>query len=110
MTKIFENVPARRKFLKAEATERGLCLDAIARLALAYPEIGFKVFANGREVFTAPAARDISDRIAFVMGADFSSYCIALDVEKESVRLSGFILGWMVIGRSHLKKSASIFS
>lgn len=91
VTRIFENVPARRKFLKAEATERGLCLDAIARLALAHPEIGFKVFANGREVFTAPAARDISDRIAFVMGADFSSYCIALDVEKESVRLSGFI-------------------
>ncbi|NTW77542.1 MAG: hypothetical protein HGB33_07195, partial [Syntrophaceae bacterium] len=80
-----------RKFLKAEATERGLCLDAIARLALAHPEVGFKVFANEREVFNAPGAKDISDRIAFVMGTDFSSHCISLEAEKESVRLSGFI-------------------
>ncbi|MEN6489070.1 MAG: DNA mismatch repair endonuclease MutL [Smithella sp.] len=91
VTKIFENVPARRKFLKAEATERGLCLDANARQALAHPEVGFKVFANEREVFNAPGAKDISDRIAFVMGTDFSSHCISLEAEKESVRLSGFI-------------------
>ena len=91
VTKIFENVPARRKFLKAEATERGLCLDATVRLALAHPEISFKVLANGREVFTAPEAGDIADRIPFVMGADFSSHCIAVDAEKEGVRLSGFI-------------------
>jgi DNA mismatch repair protein MutL len=91
VTKIFENVPARRKFLKTESTERGLCLDAIARLALAHPEISFKVFANGREIFAAPEAKDISERIAFVMGADFSDHCISLDAEKESVKLSGFI-------------------
>ncbi len=91
VTKIFENVPARRKFLKTETTERGLCLDAIARLALAHPEISFKVIANEREIFTAPGAKDISDRIAFVMGADFSSHSISLDVEKDSVKLSGFI-------------------
>ena len=91
VTKIFANVPARRKFLKTETTERGLCLDAIARLALAHPEVSFKVLVNGREVFAAPAARDISERIAFVLGADFSGHCLSLDVEQESVKLSGFI-------------------
>ena len=91
VTKIFANVPARRKFLKTESTEQGLCLDAITRLALAHPEISFKVFANGREIFAAPEAKDISERIAFVMGADFSDHCLSVDVEKESVKLSGFI-------------------
>ncbi|MGV8056454.1 MAG: DNA mismatch repair endonuclease MutL [Smithellaceae bacterium] len=91
VTKIFENVPARRKFLKTESTEQGLCLDAITRLALAHPEIRFKVLANSREIFTAPEAKDISERIAFVMGSDFSSHCLSVDGEKENVKLSGFI-------------------
>lgn len=91
VTKIFANVPARRKFLKAESTERGLCLDAIARLALAHPEISFKVFAGGREIFAAPAAKDMSARIAFVMGADFSADCLPVDAQNENIRLSGFI-------------------
>ena len=43
ITEIFANVPARRKFLKTEATEQGLCLDAITRLALAHPEIALKL-------------------------------------------------------------------
>lgn len=91
VTKIFANVPARRKFLKTEPTEQGLCLDAITRLALAHPEIRFKVLADGREIFAAPEAKDISERIAMVMGADFSDHCLSVDAQKESVRLSGFI-------------------
>lgn len=91
VTKIFENVPARRKFLKAEATEQGLCLDAITRLSLAHPEIRFKVTANGREIFAAPEAKDISERIASVMGADFSDHCLSVTEEKEAISLSGYI-------------------
>ena len=91
VTKIFENVPARRKFLKTEPTEQSLCLDAITRLALAHPEVRFKVLANGREIFAAPEAKDISERIAMVMGADFSDHCLSVEGEKENVQLSGFI-------------------
>ena len=91
VNKIFANIPARRKFLKAEATEQGLCLDAITRLALAHPEIRFKVIINGREVFAAPEARDVSERIAMVMGEDFSSHCISVKAQKENISLNGFI-------------------
>ena len=91
VTKIFANVPARRKFLKTETTEQGACLDVITRLALAHPEIRFKVSANGKEVFTAPEVDDMSKRIAMVMGEEFSSRCIAVDEEKGSVSLTGFI-------------------
>lgn len=91
VTKIFENVPARRKFLKTESTEQGLCLDAVARLALAHPEISFKVFANGREVLAVPEAKDISERMKIVMGADFSDHCLSVDVERENIKFSGLI-------------------
>lgn len=91
ITEIFANVPARRKFLKTEATEQGLCLDAITRLALAHPEIRFKVNVNGRDAFTAAQAKDASERIAMVMGEDFSNHCVSINAQKENVSLTGFI-------------------
>jgi DNA mismatch repair protein MutL len=91
VTKIFTNVPARRKFLKTEATEQGLCLDAITRLALAHPEINFKVNINGRDAFTAPQVKDSSERIAMVMGEDFSHHRVLIAAQKENVSLTGFI-------------------
>jgi len=91
VTKIFANVPARRKFLKTESTEQGLCMDAITRLALAHPEISFKVNVNGRDAFTAPQARDASERIAMVMGEDFSNHRVFINAQKENISLTGFI-------------------
>ncbi len=91
ITEIFANVPARRKFLKTEATEQGLCMDAITRLALAQPEIRFKVNVNGRDAFTAPQARDSSERITMVMVEDFSNHCFLINAQRENVSLTGFI-------------------
>ena len=91
VTKIFANVPARRKFLKTEATEQGLCLDVITRLALAHPEIRFKVLVNGKEMFSAPEVNDVSKRISMVMGDDFSAHCILVDAQKDNLSLTGFI-------------------
>jgi DNA mismatch repair protein MutL len=68
-----------------------LCLDAITRLALAHPEINFKVNVNGRDAFTAPQVRDASERIAMVMGEDFSHHCVLINAEKENISLTGFI-------------------
>ncbi len=91
VTKIFANVPARRKFLKTEATEQSACLDVITRIALAHPEVRFKVSANGKEMFVAPEVGDISKRISMVMGDDFSAHCIAINEQKENMSLTGFI-------------------
>lgn len=91
ITEIFANVPARRKFLKTEATEQGLCLDAVTRLALAHPEIRFTVRVNGREALAAPQAKDVSRRIAMVMGNDFFNHHIAISAQNENVSLAGFI-------------------
>jgi len=91
VTKIFANVPARRKFLKTEATEQSACLDAVTRLALAHPEVRFHVLVNGRETFVAPEAKDISQRIAMVMGEDFAAHCLAVEAQKDNLALTGFI-------------------
>ena len=91
VTKIFTNIPARKKFLKTEATEQSLCLDVVTRLALAHPEIRFKVLVNGREVFTVPQASEVSERIALVMGMDFSAHCISVHAQRENISLTGFI-------------------
>ncbi len=91
VNKIFANIPARKKFLKTESTEQSLCLDVITRLALAHPEIRFKVLVNGREVFAVPQASEVSERIAIVMGMDFSAHCISVQEQRENVSLTGFI-------------------
>jgi DNA mismatch repair protein MutL len=91
ITKIFANVPARRKFLKTEATEQGACLDVVTRLALAHPEIRFKALVNGKELFSAPEVSDISKRISMIMGDDFSAHCISVDAQKDNLSLTGYI-------------------
>ena len=91
VNKIFANIPARKKFLKTESTEQSLCLDVITRLALAHPEVRFKVLVNGREVFAVPEASEVAERIAIVMGMDFSAHCISVQEQRENVSLTGFI-------------------
>lgn len=91
VSNIFAHVPARKKFLKKEATEQSLCMDAISRLALAHPEIRFRARVNSKELFAAPKTADFNQRVASVMGMDFSASCMPLGGEKENIKLSGFI-------------------
>jgi len=91
ITDIFANVPARRKFLKTEATEQAACLDAITRLALAHPEVRFTATADGREVFAAPATGNVTERIAMVLGEDFTAHCREISGQKDALRLRGYI-------------------
>jgi len=91
VTEIFARVPARRKFLKTEPTEQAACVDVITRLALAHPEIRFKVSADGREVFAAPETRAAAQRIAMVMGRDFAEHSLAVQNQNDRLFLTGFI-------------------
>ena len=91
VSNIFAHIPARKKFLKKEATEQSLCMDAITRLALAHPEIRFRAQVNSKEIFAAPKTSDFKQRIAAVMGMDFSASCMPVGGEKENIKLAGFI-------------------
>lgn len=91
VSNIFANIPARRKFLKKENTEQSLCLDAVTRASLAYPEIRFRASVDDKEVFAVPQSAEIKQRVAAVMGMDFSANCIGVQGERENWKLSGFI-------------------
>ncbi len=96
---LFFRTPARLKFLKQPRTEQNYAVDAIQRLAMAHPEIGFTLSDGQRTVLKLPSVEgrlDIEedagllDRLAAVMGRDFSDNAIAIAAEREGIRLSGF--------------------
>jgi DNA mismatch repair protein MutL len=60
---LFWNTPARLKFLKSEATETAAISEAVLRLSLAYPEVHFRLRANGRQLMDLPPHRDLPERV-----------------------------------------------
>ena len=86
---LFFNLPARRKFLRTEATEFGHCEDVFKRIALSRPGVAFSLRHNGRVVSHLHAG-DAARRIAAVAGAEFAGAARALDENSSGLRLSGF--------------------
>ncbi|MCO6414564.1 DNA mismatch repair endonuclease MutL [Siccirubricoccus sp. KC 17139] len=85
---LFFAVPARRKFLKSPRAEGDQAVEAVRRLALAWPEVGFRVTLEGREVLSlAPAARE--ERLAALLGADFAAAALPVTAEGGGLTLSG---------------------
>jgi DNA mismatch repair protein MutL len=88
---LFFNTPARRKFLKTEATEYAHCAEAVRRLALAQPQVAFTLIHNGRVQLRfsaeAPAAR-----LRHVLGEAFEQGAIAVDAAAGPLRVSGWVV------------------
>src|SRR5919107_1461298 len=68
---LFFNVPARRKFLRSEATESFHLANLVTHYALAHPEIGFSLTSNGREVLRAGPAENLRERAYQIFGSEF---------------------------------------
>jgi DNA mismatch repair protein MutL len=91
---LFFNVPARRKFLRAESTEYQHVLRMLERLALSRFEVGFSLAHNGKSVWSLPPARTEAERLARVAklcGEEFAAHVIELRHESERLRLMGWI-------------------
>jgi DNA mismatch repair protein MutL len=91
---LFFNVPARRKFLRTEATEYQHIMRMLERLALSRFEVAFALAHNGKTVWSLPAAASPSQRVARVAaicGEDFAGHVIELEHDTESLRLSGWL-------------------
>ena len=66
---LFYNLPVRRTFLRANATELGHCLEAVQRIALIHPEVAFRVRHEERELLNAPVVDTRGQRAADLLGA-----------------------------------------
>ncbi len=89
---LFFNVPARRKFLRSEATESFHLTNLVTHYALAHPEISFALTNNGREVLRAAPAENLRERAYQIFGDDFIESLLAVAGGDEGVaRVSGFV-------------------
>jgi DNA mismatch repair protein MutL len=91
---LFFNVPARRKFLRTEATEYQHIVRMLERLALSRFETAFSLAHNGKAVWSLAAAHSAAERlarVAKVCGEDFAGHVIELQHHTESLRLSGWL-------------------
>ena len=86
---LFFATPARRKFLKTDATELAHCVDAVRRHALVRPDVAFAVWHDGRLVAQWRAAADATARLSDVMGVEFMTASVALQGQAGPLRLHG---------------------
>jgi DNA mismatch repair protein MutL len=85
---LFFSTPARRKFLKTDATELAHCIEAVRRHALARPEVGFAIWHEGKLVEQWRAAtRD--QRLADVLGNELLEQSVAVDYQAGPLRCHG---------------------
>jgi DNA mismatch repair protein MutL len=89
---LFFNVPARRKFLRSEATESFHLTNLVTHYALAHPEISFALTNNGREVLRAAPAADLRERAYQIFGAEFIESLLEVSGASEGVaRVTGYV-------------------
>src|SRR6266480_1887382 len=94
---LFSAVPARLKFLKSRNTEVSHCLHMLDQYALAYPEIRFNVFSEGRQIFSTPGDGQLSSVLIEIYGLQIAEQMVpisSLDGREEDPErpvVSGYI-------------------
>jgi DNA mismatch repair protein MutL len=87
---LFYNVPARRKFLKANTTEFRHIVNEFYRVALTNPELGFSLTHNQTEIYSLPSSQ-IKQRIINLFGKNMSQVLIPLQTETSIVKINGYL-------------------
>ena len=83
-------MPARRKFLRSPRAEYAACLDAVKRLAMARPDVGFSLDHDGRRILTVqPAAAPA--RVAELLTHELERHGVGIDCSRDGLRLTGVI-------------------
>lgn len=87
---LFYNVPARRKFLKSNATELNNIMTAFERIVLVYPQVNFTLHHNGAELLNLRAG-NLHQRIADVFGKRFNQDLLPIEVTTTLCHITGFV-------------------
>ena len=88
---LFFNVPARKKFLKSVSKEGSLINDIITRIALANPDISFKLFNNHKKVIHTFGNNDIKDTLRTIYGKSITDNIIYFEDSSDLVTIHGYI-------------------
>ncbi len=88
---LFYNLPARRKFLKTDTTERRQIDDFVTRYALAYPEVRFQLTQEGRTVLQTTGSGDRREVLASLFNAEIARQMLEVNAEYDDYRVYGFI-------------------
>lgn len=87
---LFFNIPARRKFLKANSTELSNILTEFERIALVHPEVAFSLYSNDSELFNLQPA-NLRQRILAIFGKKLNQQLLTVEVNTTMVQVSGFV-------------------
>jgi DNA mismatch repair protein MutL len=88
---LFFNVPARRKFMKAESTELAHVVEAVLRQALARPDAAFELLSRGRRSLRIEARAPLRERIAAGFGRELAAALIDVESTLPDLRLRGLL-------------------
>ena len=87
--RLFEKVPARRKFMRSTRAEYVACVDVVRRLAMARPDIAFTLEHEGRRAIAVQGGEDGPARVAALTDRALVDNSVAIDFVREGVRLGG---------------------
>ena len=88
---LFFNTPARRKFLKKDATEAGYITDIMTRFIFAHPEISFKLIIDNKEKLFSPGDNSLENSVYTVYGRDYAKGTIPVEYESDGIKITGLI-------------------
>lgn len=90
MKNLFFNVPARRNFLKSNATELRQIVDEFIRVAMAFPSLFFSLTSNGQEVFHLEKG-SLKQRIIQILGNNYSAKIVSVKEDTDYMNIYGFV-------------------
>ncbi len=88
---LFFNTPARFKFLKKDSSEAAAVADVLERIALARPDVSFRLVSQGAELLHTPGNNDLKSAIFAVFGKTAAHESMPIEYEQSPVKISGFI-------------------
>ena len=99
---LFYSVPARRKFMRTDATEFGHIHEMVVRTALPNPQVAITLTHNGRGVLELPATNDAKARVAAALDPELFEQLLPIAFEERGIRVTGFA-GQPALARSTAK-------
>nr|MDQ5812870.1 DNA mismatch repair endonuclease MutL [Actinomycetota bacterium] len=106
--RLFYNVPARRAFLKSARAERAAIVETMTNLAIAKPHVMFRLFEQGREVLSLPAANDLIERLAQLYGVGKARAMRRVDHESGAFKVTGYAALPSITEASRSRQTVSV--